>query len=129
MLYSAQKAGIAFFHISVKAREGGSYNMKKREGDVAKRITAFGKAFILYYGYYSENDREKGIEGLLPIYPDFLKAPVYTEEGFPFVTQMQDACEHLLPLSEDGDCFSCRHYRQGDDLLGICTCVQNKRKD
>ncbi|MBP3437020.1 MAG: hypothetical protein J6K61_03820 [Clostridia bacterium] len=101
--------------------------MEKKEGEVAKKITAFGKTFILYYGYYSESEKRKGTVGLLPIYPDFLNQPTYTDEGFPFVTQMQDGCKYLLPLSADGDCFSCRHYRQGEDLIGICACEKNRR--
>ncbi len=100
--------------------------MKGKEGEVAKRVTAFGKTFTLYYGYYTESDRQKGSEGLLPIYPDFKKLAVYTDEGYPFVTQMQDGCSHLTAKGEDGDCFSCRYYIQGEDLIGACTHPKNR---
>ena len=62
---------------------------KPREGDVYAVVEAFGKIFELRYGYYDDKDRTGPPD---VIYPDFLKAPSYTESGEPLVTRMQDAC-------------------------------------
>ena len=100
-----------------------------KEGDKAKTVKAFGRCFTLYYGYYTESDKSRGSEGLMPIYPDFRISPEYTKEGLPFVTQMQDACPHLSPIGKDGDCFSCRYYKQGEDLIGVCTHPAHKKRE
>ena len=65
-----------------------------KEGDLYKIITVFGKTFELRYGYYAENERQSKFNEVTPIYPDFRKDPLHTMEGYPFVTQMQDVCEH-----------------------------------
>ena len=104
--------------------------MKIEEGDEAKRITAFGKTFTLYYGYYAESDRSKGKEGLMPIYPDFRELRECTNEGFPFVTQMQAVCARYTGRQEDGFCADCLYYRDGEDLIGICLCEERRcRRD
>ena len=64
----------------------------------------------------------------MPIYPDFRELQECTNEGFPFVTQMQDGCPHLSPIGEDGDCFSCRYYIQGEDLIGACIHPENRKR-
>lgn len=99
-----------------------------KEGDLYKVINIFGKTFELRYGYYSESDRMCEYNEVIPIYPDFIKVPVYTSEGYPFVTQMQDVCKHFEGESESDDCFGCIHYHHGEDLLGICKCNKNKQK-
>ena len=94
------------------------------EGDLYKRITAFGKTFELCYGYYEDFERQHNDP--MPIYPDFRKHPVYTEDGAPFVTQMQDACIHYAGnAAVDPDCASCKHFCHGEELLGICICGKN----
>lgn len=98
-----------------------------KEGDLYKIIKLFGKTFELKYGYYSENERNSKFSEVIPIYPDFIETPQYTVEGHPFVTQMQDVCAHYEGDENGEDCFSCKHYHHGDDLLGICICDLNKK--
>ena len=97
-----------------------------KEGQIYKILAVFGKSFELRYGYYEEFERTH-MEPM-PIYPDFLREPAYTDQGDPFVTQMQDACEHYRGAEEqDRDCGSCLYYEQGEDFLGICKCQENKQ--
>ena len=101
-----------------------------KEGDLFKKIHAFGKVFHIYYGYYDEVDRINPLVDPMPIYPNFLEKPIYTQEGNPFVTKMQDACKHYLGRStENRDCAECEHYVHGDELLGICSCSHNKQNE
>lgn len=99
-----------------------------KEGDLYKVITLLGKTFEVRYGYYSEKERLSKFGEVLPIYPDFLKLPVYTDEGQPFVTQMQDICDFYVGEPNGEDCYSCKHYHHGDDLLGICICDFNRKQ-
>lgn len=98
---------------------------KAKEGDLYKIIKLYGRTFELRYGYYEEY--EKGRVEPVPIYPNFQELPEYTEDGFPFVTQMQSLCPHGESRFKDGCCVDCRHYSHGEDLLGICTNVKNKK--
>ncbi len=103
---------------------------KVKEGDLYKVLNISGHTFELYYGYYEECERENPSVEPMPIYPDFIKTPEYTDKGQPFVTKMQDACEHYKGLTRQyNECAECDHYLHGDDLIGICTCHQNKNKD
>ena len=97
-----------------------------KEGDLYKTLTIHGKTFHLYYGYYDEIERTGPYSELIPIYPNFQKAPLYTEDGKPFVTQMQDACEYYDGHSTADECHDCRHFRPGEELIGICSCRQNR---
>ena len=99
-----------------------------KEGDLYKIINLFGKTFELRYGYYTESERNSKFNEVIPIYPNFVKDPQYTNEGHPFVTQMQDICDFYVGEPNGEDCFSCKHYRHGDDLLGICVCAFNKKQ-
>ena len=67
---------------------------KQKEGDLYKVIKAFGKTFEIYYGYYEESDRYSKYSEPIEIYTDFIKNPLYTNEGVPFVTAIQNTCEH-----------------------------------
>ena len=96
-----------------------------RDGDLFKIVTAFGKSFELRYGYYAEYEKRQGLP--IPIYPDFKADPQYTADGHPFVTQMQEQCPYGSSKFQEGYCVDCPHYRQGDDLIGICICEQNKK--
>ena len=98
---------------------------KIRDGDLYKIIELHGKVFELRYGYYEEFERERGDP--LPIFPDFKNNPVYTKDGFPFVTQMQELCQYGSSSFKDGCCVDCAYYKQGDDLIGICTNEKNKK--
>ncbi len=101
---------------------------KVKEGDLYKILSISDCTFKLYYGYYEEYERENPAIEPMPIYPDFLKAPRYTDDGFPFVTKMQDACKRFKGKADEfSECAECEHYLHGDDLIGICTCHQNQK--
>ncbi len=99
-----------------------------KEGNLYKTITVADKTFQIYYGYYSENER--AIWEPAPIFPDFLKNPVFTDSGLPFTRADQDVCPHYSPkpkVSGEEWCNDCKHFKPGEDLIGICRC--SKRKD
>lgn len=98
------------------------------EGELYKVLHIEGHSFSLYYGYYEACDRENPAMEPMPIYPDFSKEPKYTAKGFPFVTQMQDACPHYQ--GRRGiccDCGDCKHFLHGEELIGICGCPDKRR--
>ena len=99
----------------------------KKDGDLYKVVTVRGVSFELRYGYYE--DFERGVGEPIPIYPDFRKTPEYTDDGYPFVTQMQELCEHGESRFEDGCCADCRYFLDGDELFGICACPDNRIAD
>lgn len=96
------------------------------EGVLYKVIKLHGTAFEIRYGYYEEIDRTGDP---VEIYPDFLKAPAYTDAGYPFVTLMQDACPHHRSCHTvtEPDCGSCQYLERGEELIGICRCPHNQR--
>ncbi|MBQ7406700.1 MAG: hypothetical protein IJW11_02935 [Clostridia bacterium] len=101
------------------------------EGELYKVVTTFGKTFELRYGYYQECDRQSPLCDPVVIYPDFVKDPVYTDEGMPFVTMMQDACKSYrgdTKRTPDTTCAECKYFRRGEDWIGICTCLKNKKQ-
>ena len=99
----------------------------KREGDLFKVIELHGARFEIRYGYYEEIERQ---HEPMEIYPDFIKNPVYTKEGFPFVTLMQDACNNYKAANKDfgNDCSSCIYMERGDELIAVCRCPKNRRE-
>ena len=98
----------------------------KKEGDLFKVIELYGARFEIRYGYYEEIERQ---HEPMEIYPDFIKNPVYTNDGSPFVTWMQDACESYISKGNDldRDCGSCVYMERGDELIAVCRCKKNKR--
>lgn len=99
-----------------------SDKLQKAEGDLYKVLNVRGTEFPLYYGYYEEFERESPAAEPIPIYPDFLKEPVYTAEGFAFVTKMQDACKAYQGNTYDtNECGECMYFEPGEELIGICT--------
>ena len=103
---------------------------ENKEGDLYKVITAYGKTFELRYGYYEERDRLSPLCEPVVLYPDFLKEPVYTDDGTPFVTMLQDACKSYkgeAKRTPDTTCAECKYFRCGEDWLGICICSKNKK--
>ena len=98
-----------------------------KEGTLYNRITVFGETFSIYYGYYDEKDRQGKYQEPMPIFPDFVKSPRYTAEGFPFVTHMQEVCEHYTGNIENDSCHGCKYFLHGEDLIGICKCNKNKK--
>lgn len=101
-----------------------------KEGDLYGVVTTFGKSFELRYGYYEECDRQNPLCEPIPIYPDFLRTPLYTEDGKPFVTMMQDACKSFKGETKqtlDSTCAECGYFKKGEELFGVCTCSKNKQ--
>lgn len=91
-----------------------------KDGELYKRIRIFDKDFEIRYGYYEDFERESRYGEPVPIYPSFEREPMYTSEGFPFVTQMQGLCPFGDSKFSDGCCVDCSYFCQGDDLIGIC---------
>ena len=103
-----------------------------REGEFYKTVNTFGKTFELKYGFYEERDRLNPLCKPVPIYPDFLKEPVYTEAGEPFVTVMQDACEHYkggTPRTPNTTCAECDYFLDGEEWFGLCRCRLRQRRN
>lgn len=93
-----------------------------KEGDLYKEIAICGKTFKLFYGYYEDFERYGQYNEPMPIYPDFIKEPVYTDNGIPFVTAMQDICKYYEGESESDSCSECRYFQKSEDLFGLCNC-------
>lgn len=100
-----------------------------REGDIYKVLCIHDHIFELLYGYYEARERDNPAIDPMPIYPDFIQEPKFTKEGFPFVTKMQDVCEYYIgSRSHFCECADCIFYSHGEDLLGICVCLQNRQE-
>ena len=99
-----------------------------KEGDLYKVITAHGKTFEIYYGYYEETDRLSPYGKPMEMYPNFIENPVYTDKGIPFVTAMQKPCKHFKGEPDvDNTCYQCSHYERCEELLGVCRCAKNRK--
>lgn len=101
-----------------------------REGDLYRVVKTFGKSFELRYGYYDERDKQNPLCRPAVIYPDFLAEPLYTEDGQPFVTMMQDACEKYkgdVKHTPDTTCAECKYLQRGEEWFGICLCPHNRK--
>ena len=98
-----------------------------REGDLYKSVTVFGRTFDLRYGYYEEYEKHSKYNEPIPIYPDLRKEPVYTDDGYPRVTEMQPVCDRYEGNPECEICFGCRHFVRAEELFGICR-AENKMK-
>ncbi len=98
-----------------------------KEGSLCKTLLVEGKQFDIRYGYHSPAEREHWEPA--PIYPNFLREPVYSSRGWPFATANQDICPHYLPkpsVSGEDWCNDCSFYCAGQDLIGTCRCPQRK---
>lgn len=98
------------------------------EGALYKTLTIFGNTFEVRYGYYAEFERENENCYPVPIYPDFRENPLYTKDGYPFVTKMQGICRLGSSKFTDGCCADCPHYLHGEEMIGICTCAGNRKE-
>lgn len=96
-----------------------------REGDLYKVVEMFGHTIELRYGYYEEWERSRGEP--VPIYPDLKRYPLYTDGGYPIITQMQELCEHGNSRFDDGFCVDCEFFEVGADLFGVCKNSENKK--
>ncbi len=104
-------------------------DIEPREGDLYRKVELFGKTFELRYGYYEDRDRHGPPD---VIYPNFIEEPVYTSDGKPFVTMMQDACKYYAGNIDSGDdniCGDCEHFKRGEEWLGVCACTENRRRE
>ena len=93
------------------------------------RHTGVGRTFELRYGYYEEKDRQNPLCKPAVIYPDFVRDPMYTEDGKPFVTLIQDACHRFdgaAARTADSTCAECRHFLRGEEWFGLCGCPENR---
>ena len=100
---------------------------KIRDGDLYKVVTVFGKTFELYYGYYDETERNSKYTEPIPIYPSFIHEPLYTNDGYPFATAMQDICPYFKGSEGEDSCLACSHFEEGEELIGKCTCANRKK--
>ena len=100
-----------------------------KEGDLYKELNIFGNTFRILYGYYEEFEREGTYSEPMPIYPDFSNSPIYTEDGKPIITAIQDVCPHYKgsPDSEGDGCSDCHHFKLHEDLFGLCNCPSRKQ--
>ena len=103
-----------------------------KEGDLYRVVVTFGKTFELRYGFYEERDRESPLCEPAIIYPDFIRDPMFTENGEPFVTMMQDACGHYkgnTKRTQDSTCAECIYFKQGEEWFGICACGKRRKPE
>ena len=91
-----------------------------KEGDLYKEIVVEGKCFRLHYGYYEEFERNAPFSEPIPIYPDFIREPHYTEKGQPLVTAMQDVCRGYRGKKEGDSCSDCLYFQKSEELFGLC---------
>lgn len=97
-----------------------------KEGDLYKRLAVAGHIFELRYGYYEERDRSLCLP--VVIFPDFSASPIYCPDGYPLVTQIQDACEYYRNAAAfpENWCGDCDHFSGEHPEIGICRCEYKK---
>ena len=101
---------------------------RPREGDILDVVCVGGHHFTIRYGYYDE--AERAISEPIPIYPCFIEEPVFTPEGRPLVTRMQDACEHYTTTGEgDGWCADCIYCLGNHQQIGVCQCEHRRKQN
>ncbi len=101
---------------------------KPKEGELYKVITLLGKTFEIYYGYYEDSDRYSKYAEPIEVYPNFIKEPIYTDEGIPFATAIQKPCQYFRKVKDINDCCGdCAYFKQGEELLGTCICDKRKK--
>ncbi len=98
-----------------------------KEGDLYKEVIVGGKNFRLVYGYYEDFERESRHNEPMPIYPDFIKEPHFTEEGIPLVTAMQNICRYYSGKPEGDSCVDCIYFHKSEELFGLCSCPKNRQ--
>ena len=103
--------------------------MKIKENDLYKIINIYGKSFEIRYGYYDEKERFSVYNEPVPIFPDFIKNPIFSDEGYPFVTCMQDVCGNFVKKRNSEGCFGCVFFNEGADLIGVCIFRKSKKVD
>lgn len=99
-----------------------------KEGELYKVLKVDKNTFEIRYGYYSEEEKDSKYNEPIPIFPDFYLEPRYTVDGFPLVTKMQDKCKYFTSGKNIDTCYGCSHFKEGDDMIGICTCLKRRIK-
>ena len=107
-----------FFFWQAERGDHDTMTDKLRDGELYRIIELHGHRFEIRYGYYEEYER--GEHEPVPIFPDFLEKPIYTDEGHPFVTATQTVCPHFVGVDSEVGCFGCQHYQEACELIGIC---------
>ena len=97
-----------------------------KEGDLYREVTIHGKTFRLLYGFYEDFEREGPLNEPMPVYPDFVKDPMYAPGGQPLVTAIQDACRFFLGRPGGDSCGDCSYFRKEEELFGLCHCPKNQ---
>ena len=100
-----------------------------KEGDLYNIYVVDDHTFEIRYGFYEENER--GRVEPLPIFPDFLKSPVYTSDGVPVTSLIQTTCKHYKPRQAQYPehwCGDCEHYDGGKAEMGRCVCPVRRRE-
>lgn len=100
-----------------------------KEGSLYKLIDLYGTKFEIKYGYYEDKDRHSKYSEPIPIFPDFIKKPIYSKNGQPFVTHMQDKCIHYIGDKDNDSCYKCKHFIKGIDLIGLCSCPSRSKQE
>ena len=108
--------------------QGAEHPPAPKEGDLYKEVTISGRTYRLLYGYYESFERECPLSEPIPIYPDFIKEPHFTDEGIPIVTAMQNVCDFYDGKNdEDSSCSECKFFQKWEELFGLCNCPQNRQ--
>ena len=54
---------------------------------------------------------------------------LFTENGEPFVTAIQNPCESFEKVRDITDtCVDCKYFKPGEELIGLCSCKKNLRR-
>jgi len=107
---------------------GGEAMNQIREGDLYRKVTIEDVLFEIRYGYMCENERLYW--EVSPVYPNFIKNPTFTKEGYPFATVYQDRCQFYHSKANPSDehwCNDCVYFEKHEDYIGICRCEKNRR--
>lgn len=100
------------------------------EGEIYEVIEIAGYKFDILCGYRTKQDKKAGV--VLPIYPNFIKSPKYTNEGYPLVTCMQNSCRHyeVIPDSDiENKCIDCKYFNSElRNVIGICKAKKRMKK-
>lgn len=101
-------------------------NAPNAEGELYRVYNVDGYTFEIRYGYYEESER--GRIDPLPVFPDFIKKPVYTKDGRPLVTVIQPPCNYYKPISNQKEdwCGDCGYYADASSEISLCNCVHLK---
>ncbi len=100
---------------------------KTQEGTLYRTLNIEGVILDIFYGYYSEHERE--LWDPTPIFPDLKTERFFTEVGHRLVRADQDVCTEYSPkpkVSGENWCNDCKHYSHGEEIIGICRCKKNK---